>query len=1133
MGTLWSRGTWIDMVDLMRFPTLIQRLIPFSSVLVLGFIGLHPARSAAQTGVVPQTAGQNLVRWHDFDWQYVDLLTDDDLGKGVRLYYYKNESEVAERAAAAVEEEYRELVRRFNYKPQARVPYILYNSHQDFEQSNVFFVSEHVLGITSTTDLKMALAYWGDHKRFRHTSLHEMVHQFTIQKVSSIADKARASGSPLPKVPLWFVEGMAEWYSTPGGIDTETEMHLRDLVTNQDAFQGFVLPPFLSDDLRSYIYTYKLGQGRIHFLAETYGEDVLQEILENSYRLRGYRRPVTTTDTPVTPDTPTTEARREALDQRDRVLDFAGLLRLATGDKISTIQEKWDGWLKSRYYKQYLDTDQHYADFRKLPGTPRYADLFATAHGGEVVVHRTIEPVTGFTRLYILDVRDPSSRTKLSEDGKPGVDSLHFFDRPIVTLTHDRAVWVARNGPNDVLYSRHYKRVEKDPLPESRADALARQQREDLGIDPVVDENDEASRMLQRVRFKLGKRKKLYDPSVDGIREIGSPAFSPDGTQLAFVGLTDDGVTDIFVLDLESRKTTRLTDDAYAEKELDWGPGGIVYNADATEHGNFNLFLANPITGKIRRIGWRDEVQRHPAWTPDGRAVTYSADGEGKMDVYLLPIEDTAPRVSTAALEPGVGKSLLASASEKSPVSSSDSALQPKRLTDFPTGITQARIVGDKLMAMGLQAGQMRLFSASVEGLETKATPRQTPREYASWEIPQRDLPGSLNYTPFALRSWRLEDAFAVLSSSAYGGGFLLFQDRMKDHTTYLDFQIFGAPELTSAQLVYLDRKRRVGWGSAIFHDAFLFLDPLTSDAPQDPIPGNSWTEVLYVERTIGATGLIEYPFSRYLRFTGGLGLAAVIREPCFTNYTWQQDSGFTFLTADGTCTDLNFGKFDEAGDTSRYDAWDQVYGDPDGIVQLTASVGYDTLARSYSTGPLQGNSFLLRGEYNYLPLRKTGYGEIQLDAQKYFRIWRTANLHFRGASGVAFGDQFSRQFFVWPIYNLRGIPFNGNHSDLFIGEYYTVGTSELQVPLDRLVRLAIFQNIEGIAAVDVGSVFNDPKDLGSKSTAAFVTGVNFNLAIFQFRLHFARPFDIGGLKPGKDVPDSWVTNFSIEYLFF
>jgi hypothetical protein len=462
-------------------------------------------------------------------------------------------------------------------------------------------------------------------------------------------------------------------------------------------------------------------------------------------------------------------------------------MRLVTGDTKEQIQQKWEQWLKKRYYQQYLDTDQTFADFQQLKGTPQYADNFAVAHGGEVVVYRAIQPITGFTRLYLVDSRDPESRVKLAEDGKPGYDSLHFYDRPVVALTHDRIATIARKGPTDALYIRSYRRIE-ETVKTGTGDREG----------PV------------KVRFKLGRAKLIFDPKPDQIVEMGSPSFSPDGTQVAFVGLTAGGTTDVFVVDLDSKEVSRLTHDDYAEKELDWGPGGIAFVSDATEHGKFNLFIIDPDNGKSRRLGWSDESQRYPAWTPDGKALTYSADGQGKWDIYKLAMVDAKQSPSPANGE-DEGNEVIAKDTGKA--TDQDS---PERLTDFPTGLMQARIVGKKLMAMGLRSGQMRLFAAEVDGLTPAEGTEQQPRDYATWAIPQRDLPGSTDYTPFSWRSWRLEDAFAVLSSSAYGSGFLLFQDRMRDRTAYVNFQIFGAPELTSAQVAYLDRKRRTGWGSVL-----------------------------------------------------------------------------------------------------------------------------------------------------------------------------------------------------------------------------------------------------------------------------------------------------------------------------
>ncbi len=60
---------------------------------------------------------------------------------GVRFYFYEREREVAERAAPLIEDAYRYLVDQFHYVPTETFPYILYNSYQEFLQTNVFAVS--------------------------------------------------------------------------------------------------------------------------------------------------------------------------------------------------------------------------------------------------------------------------------------------------------------------------------------------------------------------------------------------------------------------------------------------------------------------------------------------------------------------------------------------------------------------------------------------------------------------------------------------------------------------------------------------------------------------------------------------------------------------------------------------------------------------------------------------------------------------------------------------------------------------------------------------------------------------------------------------------------------------------------
>jgi len=62
------------------------------------------------------------------------------------------------------------------------------------------------------------------------------------------------------------------------------------------------------------------------------------------------------------------------------------------------------------------------------------------------------------------------------------------------------------------------------------------------------------------------------------------------------------------------------------------------------------------------------------------------------------------------------------------------------------------------------------------------------------------------------------------------------------------------------------------------------------------------------------------------------------------------------------------------------------------------------------------------------------------------------------------------------------------------------------------------------------------PSDFGALDarTLTGVLGVNFIFGPLVFRLHFGHPFGIGGiLTPALQDGTSWVTNFTLRYLFF
>src|SRR5216110_2259713 len=177
----------------------------------------------------------------------------------------------------------------------------------------------------------MSLPYAGEKGMFKLVSTHEMTHQFHIQKV---AERCASAGmeSTIGAFPLWFTEGMAEYYAHNQQLDSETEMFLRDVVLNSNGEIGYDVPTLDEDRPYSYLYTYKYGQAKLVFLAETYGEKVIQGVLDQSPRLAGSARRGDTSDS------------------------FMSLLGRIAGEQPQQMNARWQEWVRKRAYPTYLQS---------------------------------------------------------------------------------------------------------------------------------------------------------------------------------------------------------------------------------------------------------------------------------------------------------------------------------------------------------------------------------------------------------------------------------------------------------------------------------------------------------------------------------------------------------------------------------------------------------------------------------------------------------------------------------------------------------------------------------------------------------------------------------------------------------
>lgn len=1011
-----------------------------------------PAEPLPQTFIMPERPGQNQVAWFEFDWRRLDVPPPAGGQGGIRLYYYEREREVAERALPAIRSAYLRLVDQFHYSPTKPIPYILYSSQREFQTTNVFQVGEAVLGVTSPVDLKMSLPYFGDHEKFREVSTHEMVHQFTIQKLLDLSgEEDQGTYTPVDNFPLWFIEGIAEYYAK-GGLDPESDAFLRDLVWNPDPEHHYEILPFAEDRYRGYIPTYKLGQARVTFIAETYGKEKIQAYLENAFLMNSSRS-----------------------GGEDR--GFAGLTRRVLGESVEQVDARWRAWIKKRYYPQYLRTRQDLPNVRDLPSLPAEPDTYVASADGQLLFFRGLDREQGRARLYLADARRPEDAEKVATDEEPGTESLHPIEHGILALSARRLAYSALDGAGDVIYLQEYTHR---PPGKGRGPEIA-----------------------------LGPRRRLTVVHPQGIRfvEIADPAFSPGGDELAFVGLTERGQQDIYVVPVTGGVARQVTDDAFAERDLAWAADGIYCSSDATDHGRFNLFRVDARTGARTRLTTAPVNDRYPRPQADG-SVLFSSDAGGRTDVYQL---------------------------EKGRV---------RRLTEFATGLQEPAPAPDGrgLWATTFHRGRFRLVEVPRAALLEDPAQGQPDSAGPPLEIPLASIPPKTpTYRPFDLSNWK-PDAGAV-----YGGGgdgvvagraALLFTDILRDHVVYLDLAIYGSFDYTQAMVLYEDRSRRNGFAFGVYHFVQQQLDNY------DP-------NLSYFQRDFGLIGSYRIPLDRFQRLEAEFSVGALQRY-CLTDLS--PTLGFLFdpiFGVETACTGIQTST-SRAGTT---DQWRARNGGINPTLTPTIRYGYDSVRFDPYTGPIDGSSFLYELGGQALPGRGAVTGFTRLDTAHWIQLLGRMNLMARVAVGTSFAPEavrtWAKSWWLTSADNLRG--FGPLDTAYLVGQNYYVANLELQVPLDSVIHLLIFDYIEGVAAFDFGGVFNhfdsrnypicstsgqcvEAREAGAweSRTLTGVLGANVLFGPLLFRLHFGHPFDIKGQKtPAMLTHTPWVTNITLRYAFF
>ena len=962
--------------------------------------------------------GKNKVQYKKFTWSFIQTDHFD-------IYFSEGGRYLAEFTAASAESAYTSISSLLRYQLVNRVPLIVYNSHNDFQQTNVVYeyLEEGIGGVTELFKNRIVIPYEGEYGKFRHVIHHELVHAVMNDMFYGGSIQSIISNNITLQLPLWISEGFAEYAALKW--DTNSDMYMRDMTVTE------ALVPIP----RLYGYNaYRGGQSVFWYLEKKYGEQKIGDILNRIKSTRNVEQG----------------------------------FRAAIGIGIEELSDRWQKELKVQYWPDIAKREDP-ADFgRQLTDHKKDGSFYNTGPSispqGDRIAF--ISNRDDYFSLYLMSAVDGTIIGRLASGQQTANwEELHLLS-PGISWSPDgkRLVVATKAGDQDAL-------VFIDV-------ASGAQEVVKLGLDGLfsVSWSPRGNKLAFVGNSSQSSDIYVYDLDTKALTNLTNdiysdamPCWSPDGQQLFYSSDRDNGARDsanilaavgsyqfdLYRLNVETGAVARLTDWSNSdETSVVVSPDGKAILFISNRDGINNIYRMDLASGAWRPITNSLQGIYQLSLTRDGTKLAFSSLRAGGFDVFVLrnPF-DRNLNVAQLELTNFFKMKYVTAGPDSGAVAAADTAGGPAlAATNLDSSAATAKADTAGLYGKNIQID----FSNYVF---KDAYSENTPGDTLAVSLPRvtnnvdedgnhRVYKYKLNFTPDIIYGNAGYDTFYGVTGMAT----MAFSDLMGDHQIVFQTNLLLDLKNSDWALSYFYLPERIDYGFGGFHSArFVILNDIFGGS-------------LYRFRTYGANVQALYPVNKYERLETGFNWINVTKEN-LDRPDYPVEDVMMLVPQLGYVYDTILWGYTAPMTGTRWKV--NLFGTPklglNGISFVNLTADYRTylrLGRSYS-----------------LALRLAGGGSFGENPQKFI-IGGVSNWINRTFEGGYVPLESAADYLFMQV----GVPLRGYNYNAAFGSRYSMFNFEFRYPLFGFIQAGPLpiglQSLSGVMFFDAGTAWSNDRSL-------------------------------------------------------